>query len=237
MQTFKNDLSIAPSCTQCSPYSVAYSLKHTCRCVDNTYRTGHCMPYGMEYPWGLRSDWTHVFIKKALGRPGVDIPINSTNYEDILARVFADTDVVEWTTLHCPSMLTGGQHVFVWAQEPSEESQNFYVYCHPYAYDECLASHFATLGTNTTFTAVLRPSKTCSSDECLHPLQPDDSGQCMCAPGYGVESTAQECRLCPAGMYSNITDLEACLPCPSGTVHPGSGGLACEPCQRGMASY
>ena len=58
-----------------------------------------------------------------------------------------------------------------------------------------------------------------SSENCLcaYSFEDDGQGNCVCALGYGITTSATGCEVCTAGKYSDELSLGACRECPKGT--------------------
>ena len=242
IQTFKNTLGKDAACTPCDKYSVADSAKHTCRCADNTYHVGHCMPYGPQYPWGILLDTQST--QYSWHQNPVTVFVNISRYDQDVEtnyRAFLhDLIVTKRADITCRDQQGGGRHLIVVAVGRTQYEgdgvtavQQFAITCHQIAYEICTPDDFYTLASNRTFSVVLEPARACEAEQCLAPLVPDAHGNCVCDRGYGRDLVHEECRACPPLTISVAQDLSVCVPCPEHTEF-AVGGVRCA-CAAGRA--
>ena len=225
VQTFKNTVGPALGCTPCASYSVANSDRTRCRCAENLYHVGHCMPYGPQYPWGALQD--NPWYKNQ-----VSVNVNILKYGDNLVQNY-QVFLKEFALTHedritCQDESQGGKHLIITAvglkQYEYHEGhlisviQEFSIDCHPIPYETCTEQDYYTLPEIQTFSVVLEPSKICLLKECIAPLVPNEDGKCVCDLGYGLDPVHDECRPCPPFSISTSLGLSRCSSCPTNTA-------------------
>lgn len=189
IQEYQNQIGIH-ECIRCPESTVASASGEYCYCAEPVLLEGHCQPYSLDFPWGLRRitpefyEWLHTTNRRFLQNFK-----NESNWFALLENNFtAFMQDVASNAQDCSEMEGGGEHYFGVIQRTGEE-YILGIYCHPYDYYTCARDNNIQKprdNSTITFTIVKNSTSECGTTTCAAGYVQDTQGFCVCSGVWQV---------------------------------------------------